>query len=133
MKEIAVIMMTYIIGYTKLTRQKESLVRAISLKHKEILHEHVSSFNGRCIHIFGDNSLSVFSDPAEAVKCSIEIQRLVKEEPIIPMRIALHYGEITTEGEDIFGDAINLTSRILEIAITNSILISDKVKLLLYK
>jgi class 3 adenylate cyclase len=131
MKELAAIMMTDIIGYTKLTRQKESLVREISLKHKEILHENVSCCNGRCIHIFGDNSLSFFSDPAEAVKCSIEIQRLVKKVPIIPMRIALHYGEIITDGEDIFGDAINLTSRILEIAITNSILISDKVRLLL--
>ncbi len=133
MKELAVIMMTDIIGYTKLTRQKGSLVREISLKHKEILHENVSCCNGRSIHIFGDDSLSVFSDPVEAVKCSIEIQRLVKEDPIIPMRIALHYGEIITEGEDIFGDAINLTSRILKVAITNSILISDKVKLLLDK
>ncbi len=124
-------MMTDIIGYTKLTRQKESLVREISLKHKEILHENVSCCNGRLIHFFGDNSLSVFSNPLEAVKCTIEIQRLVKEEPIIPMRIALHYGEIITDGEDIIGDAINLTSRILNIAITNSILISDKVKLLL--
>jgi class 3 adenylate cyclase len=131
MKELAAIMMTDIIGYTKLTRQKESLVREISLKHKEILHENVSCCNGRFIHIFGDNSLSVFSNPLEAVKCSIEIQRLIKEEPIIPMRIALHYGEIITDGEDIIGDAINLTSRILKIAITSSILISDKVKLLL--
>jgi len=131
MKEIAAIMMTDIIGYTKLTRQKESLVREISLKHKEILREKVNRCNGRFIHIFGDNSLCVFSDPVEAVKCSIEIQRKVRKEPIIPMRIALHYGEIITDGEDVFGDAINLTSRILKIAITNSILISDKVKLLL--
>ena len=101
MKELAAIMMTDIIGYTKLTRQKESLVREINLKHKEILHENVSCCNGRFIHIFGDNSLSVFSDPAEAVKCSIEIQRKVREEPIIPMRIALHYGEIITDGEDV--------------------------------
>jgi len=128
MKEIAAIMMTDIIGFTKLARQKESLVREISQKHKDILQESVSRNRGRLIHIFGDNSLSVFSDPADAVKCSIEIQRSVNEEPLIPLRIALHYGEVTTEGEDIFGDAINLTSRILEIAITSCILISDKVK-----
>jgi len=131
MKEMAVIMMTDIVGFTKLTRQKADLVTRICIKHKNILHESVARYAGRFIHIFGDSSLSVFSNPVDAVKCSIEIQQSVKKEPVIPLRIALHYGEVTTEGEEIFGDALNITSRILKIAITSCILTSDKIKLML--
>jgi class 3 adenylate cyclase len=131
MKEMAVIMMTDIVGYTKLTRQKGDLVRELSLKHKNVIKENVSRYHGKLIHIFGDSSLCVFSDAVEAVKCSIEIQQSVNKEPVIPLRIALHYGEITTEGEDIFGDALNIVSRILKHAISSCILISDKVENLL--
>jgi len=118
-------MMTDIVGFTKLTRQEESLVRQISEKHEAILYETVSRYHGRLIHIFGDNTLSIFSDPLDAVKCSIEIQQSVNEEPVIPLRIALHYDLVKTEGEILFGDGINITSRILKIAITSCILISE--------
>jgi len=128
MKETVAIMMTDIVGFTRLARQKEDLVRKISSKHKNTLQTNVSLYHGRFIHIFGDSSLSVFNDPVDAVKCSIEIQQSVNEEPVIPLRIAIHYGEIKTEGEDVFGDAINITSRILKNAVSSSILISDKVK-----
>jgi adenylate cyclase len=121
-------MMTDVVGFTKLTSQKEDLVREISHKHKNILQENVARYSGRLIHIFGDDSLSIFNDPVNAAKCSIEIQQSLNREPVIPLRIALHYGEITIDGEEIYGDSLNLTSRILKIAITSSILISDKVK-----
>ena len=128
MKETAAIMMTDIVGFTKLARQEESLFREISQKHKTLLPEIVSRYHGRIIHIFGDNTLSVFTNPMDALECSLEIDRLVREEPAIPLRIALHYGEFTSDGEDIYGDAINLTTRILKKAITCSILISDSLK-----
>jgi len=80
MNEIVAIMMTDIVGFTKLTRQKGDLVRKISSKHKNILLESITRYSGRFIHIFGDSSLSVFSDPIDTVKCSIEIQLLVNEE-----------------------------------------------------
>ncbi|MCK4992645.1 MAG: LytTR family transcriptional regulator DNA-binding domain-containing protein [Bacteroidales bacterium] len=128
---MAVIMMTDIVGFTKLTRQQGDLVRELSLKHKNVIKENVSLHHGKLIHIFGDSSLSVFSDAVDAVKCSIEIQQSLNKEPVIPLRIALHHGKVTTEGEEIYGDALNITSRILKIAISFCILISDKVKNLL--
>ena len=131
MKDIVAIMMTDIIGFTQLTRQKGDLIWKISLKHKNILQKSISRYNGKIIRIFGDSSISIFSDPVDAVRCSIEIQKSINEEPVIPLRIALHYGEVTTEGEEIFGESINLTSRILKISIASCILISDKVKPLL--
>ena len=131
MKETAAIMMTDIVGFTELTRQKEEFIRKISQKHKKILQDIISSYKGRIIHIFGDSSLSIFPDPAGAVKAAIGLQQSVRSEPVIPLRIALHYGQVTLEGDEIFGEVLNLTSRILKIAISNSILLSEKMNRLL--
>ena len=131
MKEPAAIMMTDIVGFTELTRQRDEFIRKISRKHKRVIQEVVSRYNGRIIHIFGDSSLSIFPEPADAVKCAIELQQSFSEEPVIPLRIALHHGPVTLEGDEIFGEALNLASRILKIAIKNSILLSDKINQLL--
>lgn len=119
--------MTDIIGFTKLTRQKEAIVSEIDRTHKSILHSNVSEYQGMIIYIFGDRSVSVFSDPVDAVKCSIRIHQAFEQEPGIPLRIAIHYGEISVVGDDIIGEAIKLTSRILKKAIASCILISEAV------
>ncbi|MEN8225857.1 MAG: adenylate/guanylate cyclase domain-containing protein [Bacteroidota bacterium] len=128
MKETSAIMMTDIVGFTMMARHNEDVFLEICEKHKRIHRTCVGAYNGSLIHIFGDNSLSMFKDPVGAVKCAMEIQQSSKQEPVIPIRIAIHYGEVKTEGDNIFGNAVNLTSRILKNAIANSILISDQVK-----
>jgi len=130
MEEISAIMMTDIVGFTELTRQKESSIRKITLKHKAVLQDGVSRYRGRIINIFGDSSMAIFRSPVDAVNCAIEIQHSVNEDPVIPLRISLHYGKIINEGDEVFGESINLASRILKVAISNSILLSDSMKTL---
>ena len=120
-------MMTDIVGFSKMDRQNEGLFAEICGTHKNIHHTLVDRFNGRLIQIYGDKSLSIFHDPVDAVNCSIEILKSLKEEPLIPLRIALHQGEVNVEGEDIFGVAVKVASRILKNAITNSILLSETI------
>jgi adenylate cyclase len=131
MKELAAILMTDIVGFTRLTRQDEAIVRQISTRHETILRESVSRHRGRLIHVFGDNSLSLFSDPADAVNCAIVIQQAVLSDPGIPLRIAVHYDEVKTEGELVFGDGVNIASRILKLAVASCVLISDRIHKLL--
>lgn len=123
-------MMTDIVGFTELTRQKESSIRKITLKHKAVLQDGVYRYRGRIINIFGDSSMAIFMSPVDAVNCAIEIQHSVNEDPVIPLRISLHYGKIINEGDEVFGESINLASRILKVAISNSILLSDSMKTL---
>lgn len=127
MKETVAIMMTDIVGFTRMARQDEDLFAEICAKHQHIHRTNVARFNGRIIHISGDKSLSVFKDPADAVKCSIEIQQSLKNEPAIPLRIAIHHGTVNMEGEDIFGNPVKIISHILKNSITGGILISEKV------
>jgi len=127
MKETAAIMMTDIVGFSTMARQDEDLFSKLCAKHKSIHRSNTARYHGKTIHISGDKSLSIFDDPADAVHCSLEIQNSLSEEPLIPLRIAIHFGEVNREGDDVFGNAVKITSRILKNAISNSILISDKV------
>lgn len=120
-------MMTDLVGFTSMARQNEELFTEICARHKKIHRSIVSQFNGRLIYIFRDRSLSLFNDPADAVKCAMEIQHSLNEEPVVPLKIAIHYGEFTIEDEDIFGEAVNISSGILKNAVTKSILISNEV------
>lgn len=123
--------MTDIVGFTELTRQAKTFVSEIGKRYRQILQESVSQHEGRIINVFGDAALVLFEVPLETLKCSLEIQRSVRQEPAIPLRIALHYGEVISEGDEVYGEAINLTSRILKTAVPSSILISDSLQALL--
>jgi len=122
------IMMTDIVGFTELTRQKEALIGEVGRKHGKVIREAVSAQGGQLINIFGDGSLALFDLPGSAIACAIEIQRESHLEPDIPMRIALHHGEIIMEGNEVYGEAINLTARILKVARSGNVLCSENLK-----
>jgi adenylate cyclase len=122
------IMMTDIVGFTELTRQKKELIGELSRKHGRIIREAVSAQGGKLINIFGDGALALFDLPGSAIDCAIEIQQESHLEPALPMRIALHHGEIIMEGEEVYGEAINLTARILKVAKSGNVLCSDHLK-----
>jgi len=132
MNEPAAIMMTDIVGFTELTRQRGTFVRQIGKRYREVLQECVERYGGRIINVFGDAALVLFERPLETLKCALEIQKSVHEEPFIPLRIALHHGEVISEGDEVYGEAINLASRILKTAVPSSVLLSDSFKALLH-
>lgn len=125
------IMMTDIIGFTELSRHRKEVIRELSRKHSRVLRDAVSQQGGELINIFGDSALAVFHGPESALKCAVEIQLQSVKNPVIPMRIALHCGEIIAEGKEVYGEAINLTSRILKVARSGNVLCSDDLKSIL--
>lgn len=68
-------MMTDIVGFSEMAKLDEDVFTGICAKHKRLHRTNVTRFNGRTIHISGDKSLSIFGDPAGAVKCSMAIQQ----------------------------------------------------------
>ena len=73
---------------------------------------------------FGDGTLSVFQSGVEAVECAIAIQRALQEGEPVPLRVGLHIGDIVFDGTDIYGDSVNLASRIESMGVAGGILIS---------
>jgi len=114
-------------GYTALMQDNEQLARQKRKRLKEVLDNSVSQFNGRVFQNYGDGSLSIFNSAIDAVDCAIDIQRNVQLEPKVDLRIGIHTGDVILEEEQIFGDGVNLASRIESLGVAGSILISEKV------
>lgn len=124
---LAAIMFTDMVGYTKLMQEDESKARTIREKHKNILEEKILQHQGRLLQYYGDGSLSIFGSVIEAVLAAKNIQKELSKEPKIPIRVGIHLGDIVYEDDAIFGDGVNIASRIENLALGGSILISEKV------
>src|SRR5674476_63292 len=63
----------------------------------------------------------------DGVNCAVEIQQILQQEPKVDLRIGIHTGDISIEEETIYGDGVNLASRIESLAVPGSVFISEKV------
>jgi TolB-like protein/Flp pilus assembly protein TadD len=69
----------------------------------------------------------MFNSAVDSVNCAVEIQQTLQQEPKVDLRIGIHTGDISIEEEAIYGDGVNLASRIESLAVAGSIFISEKV------
>jgi adenylate cyclase len=124
---LAAIMFTDMVGYTALMQANES--RAILLRdtQRKVLDECVSAHSGNTIQYYGDGTLTIFSSAIEAVYCAVEIQKKLSAEPKVSLRIGIHSGDIVHNDEGVFGDGVNIASRIENLGVACSVLISEKV------
>lgn len=127
-RQLAAIMFTDIEGYTAIMQHDE--VRALSLKdrHREILQQKHNECNGRIIQYYGDGTLSIFQSAVDAVDCALKMQQEFCRPPNVPVRIGLHVGDIILNENHVFGDGVNLASRIESLSVPGAVLMSDRVK-----
>ena len=111
-RQLAAIMFTDIVGYTALMGEDEQLAISLVNRHQEVLERYVAEHEGNVFQYFGDGSLSIFSSATEAVLCAKEIQTEFRNELKVPLRIGIHIGEILIGKNKVFGDGVNLASRI---------------------
>src|SRR5207249_6658791 len=76
---------------------------------------------------YGDGSLCTFLNVIEAIQCTLDIQHQLQTEPAVPLRIGLHVGEIFFEDKKVFGDGVNIASRIQSLGQSNTILFSKEI------
>ena len=126
-RQLAAIMFTDIVGYTTLMQQDEKKAIQCRVKQREVFNVFTDKYNGEILQYFGDGTLSIFKSSVQAIECAIEMQAAFQKEPLIPVRIGIHVGEIVKSESDIIGEAVNVASGIESLAISGSILISDKV------
>ena len=127
-RQLAAIMFTDIVGYTSLMQEDERKAKNIRDRHKEVLLENIKKHHGNILQYYGDGTLSIFSSGVEAVLCAIGIQKKLVKDPKIPLRIGIHIGDIVQEDDGIYGDGVNIASRIESISIAGAVLISDKLQ-----
>ena len=124
---LAAIMFTDMVGYTALTQEDEKKSKEFRDRHREVLQNSTNNHNGKTLQYWGEGTLTIFDSAVEAVNCAIEIQRELQKEPKIPLRIGIHVGDIVYDDEGIYGDGVNLASRLETLSISGGVLISYKV------
>jgi adenylate cyclase len=127
MRQLAAIMFSDMYGYTALMQQNEQVAKEKLRQLKDVLETSVSAYHGKILQNYGDGALSIFNSSIDGVNCAVEIQQTLQQEPKVELRIGIHSGEISIEDEVIYGDGVNLASRIESLAVPGSIFISEKV------
>ena len=110
--KLAAIMFTDISGYTALMGNNEVLAMEFLRLNRSIQKPLIEEFGGIWLKEMGDGVLARFDSALNAVNCAIEIQRACKEDPELKLRIGIHQGEILLEEGDVFGDGVNIASRL---------------------
>lgn len=126
-RRLAAIMFTDIVGYTSLMGRDEDAAFRILRKNRKIQKRLIKDNNGDCLKEMGDGILSSFQSASEAVQCAIGIQNEV-EKSEITLRIGIHLGEVVFEDGDVFGDGVNIASRLQETAKIGNVYISEAVQ-----
>lgn len=127
MRQLAAILFADMTGYTALMQENESLARSKRKRLKEVLESSIDKYNGRILQYYGDGSLSIFPSAVDSIRFSISIQQQLQQEPKVELRMGIHTGDIIIEEDSVFGDGVNLASRIESLAVPGGIFISEKV------
>ena len=126
-RQLAVIMFTDIVGYTALMGRDEQIAFDMLHINREIQRPIIEQFNGRWIKEIGDGIMASFSTVSDAVNAAVKIQESCNSTNKFQLRIGIHLGEVVFESDDVFGDGVNIASRIQCAALPDSIFISEPV------
>ncbi len=124
--KLSAIMFTDITGYSAMMSKDEKMAMRILEKNRSIHKSAIARFNGKYIKEIGDGTLAIFQSSIDAVNCAIAIQKLCYKESSLKVRIGIHIGDIILKGGDVFGDGVNIASRIEAAGEPGGIYISEK-------
>ncbi len=126
-RQLAAIMFTDIVGYTALMGNDEQKAFSILNQNRQLQKPIIEKYGGRWIKELGDGVMASFTTVSDAVNAAKEIQLQCRKKGEFSLRIGLHHGEIVFDDDDVFGDAVNVASRIQSIAPVGGIYVSESI------
>lgn len=131
-RRLAAIFAGDIAGYSRLMGvDEEGTLRQLKAHRKELVDPKITEHRGRIVKTTGDGMLVEFVSVVDAVRCAVDIQRGMAErnaevpvEKRIEFRIGINIGDIIIDGDDIFGDGVNVAARLQALADPGGIMVS---------
>src|SRR5271166_4991415 len=119
-RRLAAILAADVVGYSRLMGVDEEGTLATFTAHRcELIDPKIAEHRGRLVKTTGDGVLVEFASAVDAVRCALEIQRSMTERNAaipqdrrIEFRIGINVGDVIVEGDDIFGDGVNIAARL---------------------
>ena len=131
-RRLSAILALDVVGYSRMMQKDAAGVLAsLNAIYRSVANPAVASAEGRVVKLMGDGALIEFPAASQALRCAVQIQQELRRpdspyrspEPI-ELRAGLHAGDVVVEGDDIFGDGINIASRLQSAAQPGGILAS---------
>src|SRR5215471_17995266 len=128
-------MFTDMVGYSALAQRNDKLALDLLEEHRRLLRESFPRFHGTEVKTIGDGFLVEFHSALDAAECAIEIQRALSKRnadvPVgrrIAIKIGVHIGDVVHRDHDVYGDGVNIASRIEPLAGPGGICVSMDVE-----
>ncbi len=132
-RKLAAILVADVVGYSRLMSSNEEGTLAALKRHRQTVFEPaVAAHQGRIVKLIGDGTIVEFASVVDAVNCALSVQRsgdsLPDEslpQPKIVLRIGINLGDVIVEGDDIYGDGVNIAARLEPVAEPGGVCISS--------
>jgi TolB-like protein/class 3 adenylate cyclase/lipoprotein NlpI len=125
--QLAAILFADVVGYTAMMQEDENTAVSKINRFREVVELIAGELNGKIIQYYGDGSLLLFSSSTDAVEFAKLLQGDLNEDPEVPVRIGIHMGDVLLHSGNVFGDVVNIASRIQAMAPAGGIYVSEMV------
>ena len=126
-RKLAAIVFTDIAGYTEQMSQDQDVAFVLLEEKQSKFRPLIKEHNGTLIKEMGDGTLSHYPTAIDASKCSIELQKSIIDNDKLNVRIGIHLGDTMFKDGDVFGDGVNIASRLESMSPAGGILVSKNV------
>jgi adenylate cyclase len=129
-RKLAAIMAADVVGYSRLMAADEAgTLSALKSFRAEIFDPSVERQGGRIVKLMGDGALVEFPSVINAVQSAVEFQTASgKDDSPIKIRIGINLGDVIVEGDDLYGDGVNVAARLEQMGEAGGILVSDDIQ-----
>jgi adenylate cyclase len=133
-RKLAAILCADVFDYSRLMGEDEEATLRTLTSHRRLIDSAIDQHHGRFVNSAGDSVLAEFASVVEAVNCAVDIQTGLKAENAnlpsqrrMEFRIGVNLGDVMVEGEQIYGDGVNVAARLESLAEAGGICISNTV------
>jgi len=134
-RKLAAIFAADVEGYSRLMGQDEVGTLRTLNRYRAIIDSLIASHRGRIFNTAGDSLVADFASAVDAVECAVAVQEAIAKENAdrpageqMRFRIGIHVGDIMVQGDNLFGDAVNIAARLEALAEPGAICVSGAVR-----